>query len=142
VSGGEWGRLLFGDESDLAVVVRKVLGISAYEDVTVVSVHGRGTPLLIYVHPRTSAQLDKIKRLPYGVLCRMGVRLWSAEPMQGGLLYLYPAEWHDNIPEGYEVVDIDGRHRIWHRVQMSPDEWFGCLACGWIGPQLKTLETI
>jgi hypothetical protein len=48
----------------------------------------------------------------------------------GGTLYLFSGEWFSAIPEGFEVVTINGTREWFDPDASSDDIRFGCLAYG------------
>lgn len=44
--------------------------------------------------------------------------------------WLYPGEWYDYIPEGYEVVTITGKKEPFRKGKTDDDIRFGCLPYG------------
>lgn len=47
-----------------------------------------------------------------------------------GQLWLFPAEWYDDLPAGLDVVDINGCHEKFVPGETDDDRRFGCLAYG------------
>ncbi len=64
---------------------------------------------------------------PHDILIGFGFRVWDDEPV---VLYLYPAEWFDVIPEGTLVTNIFNEKEIFSKETSSTDRRFGCLAYG------------
>jgi hypothetical protein len=48
----------------------------------------------------------------------------------GRMLWVFPGEWYDRIPDGLEVVDIFFRREAFRRGVSDDDRRFGCLAYG------------
>lgn len=74
--------------------------------------------------PETETGFDQLKDLSESELESLGLRNWSED------LYLFPGEWFDAIPKGYEVVDINGQTEEFGPEEHSRDIRFGCLAFG------------
>lgn len=71
---------------------------------------------------------DSLKNLPHEKLKNMGLGLWKTGH------YLYPREWYDFIPEGYEVVDIFGDREPFKHGETDTDQRCGVLAYGFTTP--------
>lgn len=56
----------------------------------------------------------------------MGCQKWE----ESGILWLFPAEWYDYIPEGLIVHSINGKSYPFERGKTSSDRRFGALAYG------------
>ena len=73
----------------------------------------------------------------------LGLGCWNnpGEPDEDGhplfrrnTLWLFPAEWCESIPDGFEVVTISGRREAFKRGETDDDRRFGCLAYGILVP--------
>lgn len=74
--------------------------------------------------------LDFIKNAPNDILLGCGFCFW-AKPKKGRPgLYLFPGEWYDCIPEGFQVVDISGESEFFKKGFTDDDTRFGCLPYG------------
>ena len=123
--------LPFGDESPLAARLREALGASTYESIVAVTPQfDRDDGVKVTARPRSVDYLDKIKKLPHDVLMRIGVGAW--EKTDTHIHYLFPAEWYDYIPEGYEIVTINGSVKKFVHGETPDERRFGMLAFGWI----------
>lgn len=58
----------------------------------------------------------------------MGCQLWDSSK-----LVLFPAGWFPYIPDGYEVLTINGTAKRFDRATTSDDRRFGALAFGVVG---------
>jgi hypothetical protein len=65
-------------------------------------------------------------------LKRIGCCMWDEPDKDGNVLWLYPAEWYDHIPEGTPLVCIDGETSLFKRGETDDDMRFGCLAYGFL----------
>ena len=63
-------------------------------------------------------------------LVRIGVGVWDTTDTT--IHYLFPAEWYDHIPAGYEIVDISERVEAFEPGKTDDDRRGGMLAYGWI----------
>lgn len=132
------GKLKTASESKLAGKVRKAIGAGPDEEVAVMTPQftrppGEPEPLQ---PPAGKAGFDGLKDLSDKALQKLGMRRWGREHEDGKgkewgkLLWLFPAEWYDSIPEGYPIVDIMFREERFVRGKTDNDIRFGCLAYG------------
>ena len=120
-------ELKYSDESELVRALRKAIGVGDYETVKVtLSQFERIDNQTIKYFPKTKEEYDNLKKVPHELLLDIGLGAWEKGH------YLYPAEWYDYIPEGYEVVFIDGRTGKFQRGITDDDRRFGCLPYGFI----------
>lgn len=114
------------DESEIAAVIRKALGVGPNEDV------GVETPQFERIDGREPAEspvieqeFDMLKTLSESELRDAGLQPWDEDHV----LWLFPAEWYPHIPEGYPVTDIFGETEPFSR-DSSNDQRFGALSYG------------
>ncbi len=120
-----------GDEHPLAAQLRELLGVSTYEEVTVVTPQFERTDgRTVVCRPTTADSLDRIKKLPHEVLLGIGLGIWDANEAQ--IHYLFPKEWYSCIPDGYPVTDIFGETEQFKFGVSDNDKRFGCLPYGFI----------
>lgn len=117
--------LAFGDTNPIAKKIRDLLGVGDFDEVGVVlpqfeRIDGK---VITYV-PTTVAEYDALKSAPENILKDIGLGQWDEK------IWLYPAEWYEYIPEGYEVVDICGETEKFQRGVTDDDRRCGCLAFG------------
>lgn len=62
-------------------------------------------------------------------LNELGMRVWD----ETGLM-LFPGEWYESIPAGYDIIDISGNKEKFEPGVTDNDVRFGCLAFGIIPP--------
>ena len=67
---------------------------------------------------------------PEATIKALGCCAWDEPDANGEMLWLYPAEWYDRIPEGHQVVTINGETETFQRGVTSADRRFGVLAYG------------
>lgn len=102
--------------------------------------------------PETKDELETlIKSAPKDILKKMGVGIWTTydtlekdiqeglepdEPITymnpGDIHYLFPGEWYNLIPEGFECVDIFGEKELFSLGKSDDDIRFGCLGYGFV----------
>ncbi|KKK60704.1 hypothetical protein LCGC14_3021700 [marine sediment metagenome] len=119
------GELQFGDESGIAAEIRKFLGVGPYEQVLVTTPQFErpegGTPPWM---PTSKDDFDHLRSLSDKALRFLCLNEWEAGH------WLYPGEWYDAIPVGYEIVDINGEVEQFEPGVTDNDIRYGCLAYG------------
>ena len=88
--------------------------------------------------PGSNLSWDDLRALSCQALKEIGLRPWNdpakALPgdavFEGKQLMLFPGEWYRHIPDGYEVVSINGKREAFHAMPGRDDIRFGCLAYG------------
>lgn len=83
-----------------------------------------------------------IKNVPRETLRKMGVGVWSVFNdgeddnedylNSGDVHYLFPGEWYEHIPNGFDVVDINGKQEKFEKGVSDDDVRFGCLPYGFV----------
>lgn len=105
--------------------LREALGIGPGDEVRVTgSQHDRDPHEII--PPDAPKSFERLRTMTRTELHRWGLRMWSEE---SGLM-LFPAEWYDAIPEGFEVVTISGRTLVFERGVTDDDRRYGLLSFG------------
>jgi hypothetical protein len=75
-----------------------------------------------------------IDKLSETTLKELGLRKWDEPDANGMVLWLFPAEWYDYIPDGVEVVTISNRREVFKRGETDDDRRYGMLAYGVVCP--------
>ena len=123
------GVLPYADENELASAIRGAIGADDYEEVHVrFPQFDRTDGRTIRYFPKTVAEFDKLKEMPDDLLKDIGLSIWEKGH------WLYPAEWYDNIPEGYLVLAIDNTVEPFTKGKTSDDRREGMLAYGFKRP--------
>lgn len=104
------------------------LGVERGDAVTVVTPQFTRTDGLMV--PVPDIDVSKLPSLPAETLKAMGFAKWDEPDANGNVLWLYPGEWYDHIPEGHPVTCINGETSPWRRGEMDDDTRFGMLAYG------------
>lgn len=75
---------------------------------------------------------DKLRSLHGLELEDLGCLPWRAEDplFDGGTLWLFPGSWYSSIPDGFELIDINGERESLCKGRTDNDTRFGCLAYG------------
>ena len=71
-------------------------------------------------------------------LKNIGLQAWDKD--DNGTLMLFPAEWYDSIPEGYQITDIFGVEELFIKGKTDNDKRYGALAYGIVVPTLSEEE--
>ncbi len=118
--------LELGDENPTAKKIRDMLGAGNYEQVRcILPQFEREDGKVITYIPTTIAEYDALKNAPDDILKGIGLQRWGKYD-----LWLFPAEWYDHIPEGYEIMDIFGKTEEFEKGVTDDDRRFGCLSFG------------
>jgi hypothetical protein len=80
--------------------------------------------------PLPVCDFARLHELPADTLKAIGCQKWDEPDAEGKVLWLYPAEWYDHIPDGTTVVDINGSTEQFKRGVTDDDRRFGALAYG------------
>lgn len=119
-------KLKFGDESELAHAIRKAIGVGPYDEVDVQTPQfDRTDGKQIIEFPSTVEMFARLKTFSPEKLKEIGLQLWD----ENGL-WLFPGEWYNFIPQGYEVTGISYRKEKFEKGVTDDDIMFGCLAYG------------
>lgn len=76
--------------------------------------------------------------LPEATLKAIGCQKWDEPDADGNVLWLYPSEWYDHIPDGTIVTDINGKTEAFVKGQTDDDMRFGALAYGFIRHEVSS----
>lgn len=118
-------ELAYGDESPLAKIIRDCLGVGDYEQVRcVLPTFERTDSKRITYIPKTKQQFDDLKKAPDDILVDIGMQKWKKN------IWLFPFEWYDSIPEGYEIITIMGKIKHFEHGVTDDDMRFGALSFG------------
>jgi hypothetical protein len=77
------------------------------------------------VPPAPPEDFESLRTMTKDQLKTLGLGPWD----ESGLM-LFPGEWFDFIPVGFDVVDINGHHEKFDPKTSDNDTRFGCLAIG------------
>lgn len=107
--------------------IRGIIGKGEGEDIVI-----RAPPLRDYDaisdEPFTHAALDMLSLAGEEQLEALGLRKWH--DVAG--LWLFPYEWHADIPGDYLLIDTDGEPQFRHELGATPAEQGGLLPAGFI----------
>lgn len=72
----------------------------------------------------------KLPTLSEETLKAIGCQKWDDADSAGKVLWLFPCEWYDHIPDGTRIISISGEHEFFKRGETDNDRRFGALAYG------------
>ena len=134
--------LPFAHEDELAAKVRAAIGVGDWDPVSAITPQfDRDDGQEPWYIPETLADFDGLCSAPEEVLRTMCMMPWNntADPDDaeetarlGGQLWLFPWQWYDHIPDGYEVVTVCGQRERFEHGRTDDDRRFGCLAFGFV----------
>ncbi len=125
--------LRHGDEDPKFARIREMLGVGPYDDVEVRgSVTAREDGRKVYWTPTTAEEFGKLKTAPAALLRELCLVPWEEPHGDGMMVWLFPAEWFEFIPEGYEVVTFRGARKPFAPGGTVDEQWLGCLPYGFV----------
>ena len=63
-------------------------------------------------------------------LVQIGCQRWNKPDKNGYMLWLFPAEWYDHIPDGLQIMTISDNIETFQKGETDNDKRFGALAYG------------
>jgi hypothetical protein len=121
------------DQHPTASLIREAIGATLDEPITVVTPRFDREPGSPSMCDWPTKRFDDLRSMTIGELCELGCRQWDSIEEQdrpGHLLMLFPHEWYDRIPEGFEVHDINGDVEPFRKGETDDDKRFGVLPYG------------
>ena len=133
-------KLAHGDENEIAKAIRDAIGVGDFEHVEVVTPQfERDDGGKVYYYPKTSEEIDDLKKASESVLKDIGLSIWARAEDGSWVHWLFPAEWYDHIPSGYPIVDICNQVEAFVPGVTDNDRRYGVLAYGFVvGDQAMT----
>ena len=113
---------------DFANQLMEVIGVKPGDPVCIVTPQFNRTDGLVV--PIPIMDFAKLPTLSKEALKAIGCQMWDEPDEQGRVLWLFPAEWYDHIPDGTEIVDINLQTEKFKRGDTDDDRRFGCLSYG------------
>lgn len=83
---------------------------------------------LKYVPKHAATFYQIVNEAPREILIMLGFGLWDIE--DGVETLLFPSDWYDVIPEGFEVFGISGKPKKFIKGVSDDDRRHGCLPYG------------
>lgn len=117
-------EMLYMDDPDFAKKLRAVIGAAPGEIIEFVTPQfGRSDGRKIEV--QAAHVINNVAKMPKATLTELGLQQWG----EFGL-WLFPAEWYPHIPEGMELMCIDGEVGAFEAGVTDDDMRCGALAYG------------
>lgn len=120
--------VLDADDPQLAEKLREVIGAAPDEPIEFITPQFNREDGVTPVVP--TFDFNNLPSYSEETLLAMGCRPWDGPDENGEIIWLYPAEWYDRIPEGHVVTDINGDDEPFQRGVTDDDRRFGVLAFG------------
>lgn len=145
--------LALGDTNDLAAAIRKAIGAGTYEDVHVSTPQfERDDGRTVVFIPRNETDIRALMDLSPDMLREVGLQPWGEFDIEEGdvvredtakpeiedrdVLWLFPGEWYNHIPDGMECVDVFFSVDVFKGGETDDDIRYGALSFGLYGPRL------
>ena len=74
---------------------------------------------------------DIVKTYSHDQLIKAGCRVWD-DTKRGTILYLFPGEWYNSIPQGFPLVTVNGDKIKFDHGKTDDDIRYGVLAYGFL----------
>ena len=107
---------------------RKALGLKEGETLTITTPQFTRTDGLQV--PKPLIDFRKLPELSEETLKAIGCQKWDKPDENKEVLWLFPHEWYDHIPDGLDIVYISGRREKFKHGGTDNDMRFGALAYG------------
>lgn len=116
------------NDSDFVEQLKDAIGIKEGEVLEITTPQFERTDGVVPAFPDVA--FDKLHTLSKEALKGMGCQMWDEPDTDGNVLWLYPATWYNHIPEGTEMICIDGEVSKFKRGVTDDDMRYGALAYG------------
>lgn len=116
------------NDSNFAEKLAQAIGVQKGEKVTFVTPQFDRTDGVSVGVP--VFDFKQLPNLEEETLKEIGCQKWDAPDDEGNVLWLFPAEWYDHIPNGTVVFDINGAEESFVKGETDDDMRFGALAYG------------
>ena len=132
IDTSQFDAILDINDPDFATKLAEAIGAKPGETIEVMTpqftrTDGLTVPLPVF-------DFAKLPTLPEDTLKAIGCQKWDDPDKDGNVLWLYPSEWYDHIPDGTIVTDINGGVEPFKRGETDDDMRFGALAYGFMRP--------
>jgi hypothetical protein len=136
-------------ESDVAAAIRRAIGAGPDEEVQVTVPQFQrcpreGLPAQRKAPrspgdpgpqsaPKDLAGFEALRGLSEDELQALGLRRWGRDEDRGDrgpMLWLFPGEWYEAIPDGFLVIGLSFKQKAFVRGKSDDDIRFGCLPYG------------
>lgn len=82
------------------------------------------------IKPSIPEDFRSLDKLPDETLKQIGCQVWDDTP--DGVIWLFPHEWYNYIPDDLEIIDIFGNVEKFIKGKTDNDIRFGALSFGFI----------
>ena len=121
--------MLDASDENFVQDLMKAIGVEPGEAVNIVTpTFNRTDGRVIQYVPKLPREYRALPLMDPENLKKIGCQIWDSE--NGKTHWLYPAEWYEHIPAGFEVVCISGRPEKFMPGETDDDRRFGALAYG------------
>lgn len=115
-------------DPDFADRLTEALGVKKGDSITIVTpqfdrVDGLQVPIPLM-------DFEKLPELSDETLKQIGCQKWDESDNE--VHWLYPGEWYNHIPEGTEMLCINGKMEKFERGKTDADTRYGALAYGFM----------
>ena len=125
------------DSPTFAEDFAKAIGLSPGESLEVVTPQFRRVDGRLIPAPNMSIEdFRQLATKDEATLKAMGLGIWDRN--DSSTHWLFPFEWYAYIPDGLEVVSIDGQTEVFKRGETDDDYRFGMLSFGFLQTRSKT----
>lgn len=123
--------LLDMNAPNFAEQLRAAMGIAPNEGVTFITPQfHRTNGAVVNYFPKTVEEFQFLKLLTKQNLKKLGLQMWDGDDHH--IHWLYPSEWYPHIPNGMEIVSIDGSVEKFIPGKTDDDIRYGALSFGFI----------
>lgn len=129
----KFDAMLDMNDPDFAAKLREAIGAAPDERIEVTTPQFDRTDGVTVKPPLFD--FSALPSLPKETLRAIGCGMWDDPDENGNVLWLYPAEWYDHIPEGHTVHVINGKEEAFRYGITDDDRRFGMLAYGFLRPE-------
>lgn len=126
----DFDAVLDANDPDFARKLAEAIGAKPGETIRVMTPQFERTDGLHV--PVPVFDFAKLPSLAEETLRAIGCQKWDEPDESGKVLWLYPAEWYDHIPNGTMVTDINGKTEAFAHGETDDDMRFGALAYGFM----------
>lgn len=107
----------------------EALGVSPGEKLEILTPQfERNDGVVVRYCPHTLEEYAALPTYSESTLKKMGCRIWDKKG--NTVLWLFPKEWYDYIPDGLEITTISNKRKQFVKGKTSDDIRFGLLAYG------------
>lgn len=129
----QFDTVLDAGDPNFAEDLAKALGVEPGEKIQIVTPQFTRTDGLVVSYiPTTPEEYAALPKMKPENLKKIGCQVWDDEG--GKLHWLYPHEWYNHIPDGTEIIDINGNVEQFKRGETDNDMRYGALSFGFVQP--------